>query len=171
MFLGSDWYRDLLFQPCSDAVGFSLSSFFPHFVFSVPTTISFLPLFLLSPCHTIFCLTCCLSAGMLSAGSLSQSFAVVFICINRKTLHFLFCAIYLPLSLPIPGYSALCRIVALLLSTCPVIEALSMSVHLCWAFTYASLLLMTNPAIFVSLLFLCFIISFSVSLCPSSSPR
>lgn len=83
-------HRDLLFQPCSEAAGLSLSIlFFPSFVFSAATTISFIPLAMSQR------LTCCLTAGMLAALSLYHSFSLLPLSLKtgKKSLHFSFCSV------------------------------------------------------------------------------
>lgn len=71
-----------LFRCCGLVIVYFLFS--PNVVFSAAASVSFIPLFLLSPCHSIFCLTYCLTAGMLSAVSLSQLLAVTFISLKRE---------------------------------------------------------------------------------------
>lgn len=97
---------------------YCLCSFIPYFVFSIATTISFIPLFLLSPGHSVFCVTYCLTAGMLSADSLLPLSLK-----NRKnpSVFILFDTIYLPLFWLFFLFlflNIVNRIVALLMCTC-----------------------------------------------------
>lgn len=119
-YFGSNWYGDLLFQPPSPTVGLSV----------------YLPLSSLCLLHSSHCLfhskvsplavsraTCCLSARLLSAVSLSRLFAVK----NKKpfSFHSALCSV----SSAFPFYSWM---------QCPpsgsfsVMGALSMSVHWRW---------------------------------------
>lgn len=100
LFFGSDWYSSTE-AFCSSHVQMlwachCLFSFFSPLLclfLLLPLSLSSL-CFLLSPCHSIFCLTYCLTAGMLSTVSLSQLLAVAFISLKQESpfsFHFALC--------------------------------------------------------------------------------
>lgn len=95
LFWGSDWYSSTE-TFCSNLV-LKLQACLCLFYFFLPLSFLLLPLSLSSllPCHNIFCLTCCLTAGMLAALSLYHSFSLLPLSLKtgKKSLHFSFCSV------------------------------------------------------------------------------